>query len=262
MKDFDKVKSILRDEPAMFLPGRPSATPITASHSPVHLLMIIILSIFVAESVIMISFAFLPPLATPLKALLDSTLLLGLLAPTLYFFLYRPLILHITERKREEKAAAIGRLAAGVAHELNNPLGNILLFSKLLLEDCPPGDERREGLNRLVENAVRGKRIISALLDFTRQTTIQREPCDLKTLAEASLEVVDPAMSQAPIEVALAAEEGLPPVSCDRSQIQQVFVNLVQNAIEAVTAQGSIAIFIRRSLDGKEVVFEVRDTGP
>jgi PAS domain S-box-containing protein len=161
-----------------------------------------------------------------------------------------------------EKAAAVGRLAAGVAHELNNPLGNILLFSKLLLETCPPGDERRENLARVVENAMRTKRIISALLDFTRSRDIRQEPCDLKTIAQESLEMLGPSLRQVQIDVSIHAQEPLPRVICDRSQLQQVFINLIQNAIHAIGAQGALEIFIRSDKDSQQVVFGVKDTGP
>lgn len=161
-----------------------------------------------------------------------------------------------------EKAAAVGRLAAGVAHELNNPLGNILLFAKLVLEDCSPEDERLENLGRVVDNAKRGKRIISALLDYTRQTTIERRPCDLKTLAEESIGTLRPTLDEASIEVRLEAEEGLPLVACDESQIQQVFVNLLQNAVQAIESEGTIDVALRRGEGREEVVFSVSDTGP
>lgn len=161
-----------------------------------------------------------------------------------------------------EKAAAIGRLAAGVAHELNNPLGNILLFSKLVLEDCSPDDRRLENLNRVVDNAKRGKRIISALLDFTRQTAINRKPCDLKNLAEESIGTLRPSLEQANIKVRLTTDDKLPRVDCDPGQIQQVFVNLIQNAVQAVEARGSIDVFLRLGEKGDEVIFSVRDTGP
>lgn len=161
-----------------------------------------------------------------------------------------------------EKAAAVGQLAAGVAHELNNPLGNILLFSKLVLEDCSPDDQRLENLNRVVENAKRGKRIISALLDFTRQTAIERKPCDLKNLAEESIGTLHLSLDEAGIDVRLKVDEVLPHVACDPGQIQQVFVNLIQNAVQAIEAQGSIDIVLHLSGKGDEVFIGVRDTGP
>jgi PAS domain S-box-containing protein len=161
-----------------------------------------------------------------------------------------------------EKAAAVGRLAAGVAHELNNPLGNILLFAKLVLEDCPPEDPRLENLNRVVENARRGKLIISALLDFTRERAINRKPCDLEELAEESLGTLHPALEEAQIGVSLEAEEGLPSVKCDPGQIQQVFVNLVQNAMQAMGSSGSIDVVLRRAVEAEEVVLSVKDRGP
>lgn len=161
-----------------------------------------------------------------------------------------------------EKAAAVGRLAAGVAHELNNPLANILLFAKLVLEDCSPGDPRLENLERVVENARRGKSIISDLLDFTRERAFNRKSSDLRELAEESLGTLRPALAEARIEVSLEAEEGLPALDCDPGQIRQVFVNLVQNAMQAIGSDGSIDIGLSRAPEAEGVLVSVRDTGP
>lgn len=160
-----------------------------------------------------------------------------------------------------EKLAAAGQLAAGVAHELNNPLGNILLYSKLLMEELSPNDLRFKNTKNIVENTLRCKEIVKSLLDYSRESEVHMTLNDINEIAQASIKMLANEMKINNIEYELHLDTGLPKLTCDRNQIQQVFVNLIQNAIQAIEDHGRIEVFTSRSPEGDGVIFGVKDNG-
>lgn len=160
-----------------------------------------------------------------------------------------------------EKLAAMGRLAAGVAHELNNPLGNVLLYAKLLLEDLSPSDLRSGNAQHIVDNTLRCKAIVRSLLDYAKQSDIRMARTDLNELVRASADLMGNELRLRHAECDLQLDPDLPAICCDRRQIQQVLVNLIQNGVEAMDHHGTLRVFSRRSEDGDGVVLRVSDDG-
>lgn len=162
-----------------------------------------------------------------------------------------------------ERLAAMGRLAAGVAHELNNPLGNALLYARILLEEITPESPHYRNAQKIIDNIMRCKKIVSNLLDYTRQSEVHMELNDINGIIKKAVKMLSNELSINNIECELVLAEDLPPVLCDRNQIQQVFINLIQNAIEAVGNDGKIKIFSATSdNDSKTLLFGVWDNGP
>ena len=160
-----------------------------------------------------------------------------------------------------EKLAAVGRLAAGVAHELNNPLGNVLLYAKLLLEDIPSADPRSRNAQHIVENTLRCKAIVRSLLDYAKQSGGETAWTDPNTIVKESVSLVGNALRLQAVTCQLDLDPALPMVRCDRRQIQQVLLNLIQNALEAIEHEGTVTVFSRRSENGDGVVLGVGDDG-
>jgi len=162
---------------------------------------------------------------------------------------------------QSEKLASLGKMAAGVAHEINNPLTSILLNTYLLLEDCGETDEERESLTLIADEASRAAQIVAGLLDFARQTPAQEVRADVNDIIERTVQLHEMQASVRNIRIEKVLDRSLPPVDLDKNKIQQVFSNLIMNAREAMPEGGTLGVASRLSGDGTflEIVFS--DTG-
>lgn len=143
------------------------------------------------------------------------------------------------ELSQQEKLAAVGRLAAGVAHEMNDPLTSILTFSNLLREETKEGDSQWESLDIIIKEATRAKKIISDLLSFSRQTKPVLSWIDLNEVLNLSLLLLAKQGSLEDIDVQLEPANELPLIRADSGQMQQVFTNILLNSIQGLKAQGN-----------------------
>ncbi|KPK70099.1 hypothetical protein AMJ82_04000 [candidate division TA06 bacterium SM23_40] len=161
-----------------------------------------------------------------------------------------------------ERLATIGQLAAGVAHEINNPLGGILVYSHLLLEDTAEDDPKRANLEKIAGEATRCKDIIKGLLDFAHQTEPKIEPADLNRLVESALGLLEDQALFQNINVGRRLAPSLPEIMADGNQLVQVFINIMLNAAEAMEGRGDLLLATRLGGDGRYVEVEITDTGP
>jgi signal transduction histidine kinase len=157
---------------------------------------------------------------------------------------------------QSEKLASMGQLAAGIAHEVNNPLGVVLMYAHILMEECEPQSRRREDLGMIAEQADRCKKIVAGLLNFARQNKVVRQPVDLTRLVERSLQTLP---TPPHVTIRLEPQNYDPLAELDADQITQVLVNLIRNAYEAMPNGG--ALTIRTEGDERQVRLSVRDTG-
>jgi len=158
--------------------------------------------------------------------------------------------------KQSEKLAHMGQLSAGIAHELNNPLGVVIMYSNILLEETPAGDPVREDLNLIVEQAGRCKKIVAGLLNFARKNQVNHQPTNIKELVEHSL---DSLIIPGNIKVNVRNETTNPEAMLDMEQMLQVITNLIKNAIDAMPSGGEITILLEDTLG--DVIISVQDTG-
>jgi signal transduction histidine kinase/iron only hydrogenase large subunit-like protein len=155
-----------------------------------------------------------------------------------------------------ERLASMGQLAAGVAHEINNPLGVVIMYTNLLLEECEKGTEFRDDLTMIAEQANRCKRIVAGLLDFARQNKVAHQPVNIRELVESSLaNLVCPEN----VKLEIFHEDTDPVAEIDRDQLIQVIINLVGNAYDAMPEGGNL--WVRTKGDDSWMILEVQDTG-
>lgn len=160
-----------------------------------------------------------------------------------------------------EKMASLGKLAAGIAHEINNPLGGILIYASLMKEDLPEDDPKRADLERIVQEAGRCKEIVKSLLEFARQTEPKKEPVDInRAINDGLFFLVNQALFHN-IEIVKNLDPFLPFVQGNAGQLKQVFMNIIVNAAEAMHGSGRLTITTSRSPDGRSVLIEFTDTG-
>jgi len=160
-----------------------------------------------------------------------------------------------------ERLALVGQLAAGVAHEINNPLTGIVTYSQLLLEKNPGEGSTRASLQKIVTQANRCRKIVRGLLDFSRQSKPDERPCNVNTVLQECVSLVANQALFQNIEIVRNLAEDLPLVPMDPSQIQQVFLNLILNAAEATPAEGRLNLTTRMASSGRAVEIEFADTG-
>ncbi len=160
-----------------------------------------------------------------------------------------------------ERLALIGQLAAGVAHELNNPLSGIVLYSHMLIEKMNADDPRRESLEKIVKESQRCRNIVKGLLYFARQTEPQIKPSSINKIIEDVLSLLGGQTIFLNIKVNKFFNPDLPPVNVDESQIQQVFINIIMNAVEAMNYRGELTITTNFTEDKKNIFISFADTG-
>ncbi|MDD5452042.1 MAG: ATP-binding protein [Desulfovibrionales bacterium] len=160
-----------------------------------------------------------------------------------------------------EKLASLGLLAAGVAHEINNPIAIIMGFSEVLLEKCPPGDERHDMLKRIIHQAQVCERIVSQLLSFSRASEYAEDLTDINQELGNIIKVVGNTLLMKKIKVNLDLVPDLPKVKADPTQVQQVFLNLINNAIGAMPGGGDLAVSTAFDTDNNLVRICFSDTG-
>jgi PAS domain S-box-containing protein len=143
------------------------------------------------------------------------------------------------ELVQQEKLAAIGRLASGVAHEMNDPLTSVLTFSNLLREETNERDASRESLDIIIKEAMRARKIVSDLLSFSRESKPALEWIDLNDVLNISLLLLEKQGALEKIDVQMDLAKELPLVRADSGQMQQVFTNILLNAIQAMDSPAS-----------------------
>jgi two-component system NtrC family sensor kinase len=161
-----------------------------------------------------------------------------------------------------ERLASMGQISAGVAHEINNPLSTILLYSHMLLKAHRDGDPESEDLHMIVNEANRCRYIMRGLLDFARQSRVVKAPTDLGTLIRDIVDSTLMKLGESPVRVRVEVEAGLPPLMLDAEQVRQMLANLVQNGVDAIEA-GPGEVVVSAGLDESRslAVLRVRDTG-
>lgn len=171
-------------------------------------------------------------------------------------------LVRVQERMaRSEKLASVGRLAAGVAHGINNPLGGILSLTMLALEDMPPDHPLHDDLKTIVAQTLRCREIVKGLLDFSRQSDTRAIRTDVNPVVESTLALLERQAIFDNIHTIRRLQADLPPVLVDPGQLQEVVINLVLNAVDAMDENGQLTIETTVDGSGGDVLIHVGDTG-
>ncbi|MBW2004176.1 MAG: two-component sensor histidine kinase, partial [Deltaproteobacteria bacterium] len=167
---------------------------------------------------------------------------------------------------QSEKQASVGRLAAGVAHQMNNPLTGVLAYTRMLLRRKDIGDEIRSDLQTIAESTEMLRKIVKGLLDFSRQTKLDEEPMDINRLIRTTISLMEhPALVRG-VSIKFNPGDNLPMITLDRIQFQSVLLNMIINALDATEPGGNINIYTATGLSAsdtghKGVEITIADTG-
>ncbi|MGO9022182.1 MAG: sensor histidine kinase [Syntrophobacteraceae bacterium] len=161
------------------------------------------------------------------------------------------------------KMASIGRLATGIAHEINNPLAGILIFADILMREFASiNPESSKDIQEIINQTMRCKEIVTRLLEFSRQSVDQKFDYDINSVVERSAEVLRHQAIFHNIEFAFDFQPDIPMMTGDPGQLQQVFINLLMNAAWAMNDRGKISVTSRFEPISEQVILEFTDSGP
>jgi len=161
-----------------------------------------------------------------------------------------------------EKMASLGKLSAGVAHQLNNPLGGITLFTKLILEEYELEVGIKEDLHRILKDAERCRDTVKELLEFSRQTRHFVQPHDINKAVLRTLFLLENQTLFHNIEIKKDLSPSIPLVPVDIQQLNHIFMNIILNAAQAMDGKGILAVKSYQLPDNNWVCIEISDTGP
>jgi iron only hydrogenase large subunit-like protein/nitrogen-specific signal transduction histidine kinase len=160
--------------------------------------------------------------------------------------------------KQSEKLASMGQLAAGIAHEVNNPLGVVIMYSHILLDEVDPGSPIFRDLKLIVEQADRCKKIVGGLLNFARKSKVLMSQVNMNQLIKDSLRTM---VLPPDIKLVVQVRTKDKMIECDHDQMVQVFSNLFKNATDAMPGGGTLKVTVDDVSGSDDVLFEISDTG-
>jgi len=161
-----------------------------------------------------------------------------------------------------EKIASMGRLAAGVAHEINNPLAGVLIYADILMKEIKHNEHWRQDLEEIINQTLRCKQIVSRLLEFSRQSLEERVVFDVNEVIGHCVELLGRQALFHNIEIIQDLDSGLPQILGNPGELEQVFTNLMINAADAMDGRGKLTISSRSDLKAGQVILKFTDTGP
>jgi two-component system NtrC family sensor kinase len=160
-----------------------------------------------------------------------------------------------------EKLSALGRMAAGIAHEINNPLAGVLLYSSNLYKKIPDDSSLKEGMEIIIRETQRCKIIIQGLLEFARDREPKKTMANINQVIDRAVNMLENEFRLRHIQLERKYSKDLKTGMLDKNQLQQVFVNLLLNAAHAIDKEGTIEIRTRSDSAGEHVIIEVQDSG-
>jgi two-component system, NtrC family, sensor kinase len=163
---------------------------------------------------------------------------------------------------QSDKIASVGRMAAGVAHEINNPLAGVLIYAELLKENLKGQKGHLEDLNEIIKQTLRCKKIVSELLEFSRQSIGKESTFELEKLIDTCLNLLTKQAAFQDIRIVKEIEPGMPTMMGDMGQLQQVFTNLFINASDAMKGVGKLHINAEYLSKESKFMVRVSDEGP
>ena len=161
-----------------------------------------------------------------------------------------------------EKMSSLGKLAAGVAHQLNNPLGGITLFTQLILEENELDDGIKDDLNRILKDAQRCRDTVKELLEFSHQTRHFVQPHDINKAISQALFLLEDQILFHNIKIKKELSSSVPPVPVDIQQLNHILMNIILNAAQAMDGKGILTVKSFQLPDKSWIGIEISDTGP